>query len=83
MIPAKGSKTSGFDSSYLDEEAKSSIAYCYALKDVDSKGKSKFYFEQVDGNDATRQKLFLRYIRKPVTQGARIEKLIFSWAFWC
>ena len=47
LIPAKGSKTSGFDYSYLDEEAKPGIAYCYALEDVDSKGESKFYFEYV------------------------------------
>ncbi len=47
LIPAKGSKTSGFDYSYLDEKAKPGIAYCYALEDVDSKGESKFYFEYV------------------------------------
>jgi hypothetical protein len=47
LIPAKGSTTSGFDYSYLDEKAKPGIAYCYALEDVDSKGESKFYFEYV------------------------------------
>ena len=47
LIPAKGTTTSGFDYSYLDEKAKPGIAYCYALEDVDSKGESKFYFEYV------------------------------------
>jgi hypothetical protein len=47
LIPAKGSTTSGYDYSYLDEDAKPGIAYCYALEDVDSKGESKFYFEYV------------------------------------
>ena len=47
LIPAKGTETSGYDYSYLDEGAKPGIAYCYALEDVDSKGESKFYFEYV------------------------------------
>ena len=47
LIPAKGSTTSGSDYSYLDKDAKPGIAYCYALEDIDFKGKSKFYFEYV------------------------------------
>lgn len=47
LIPAKGSTTSGSDYSYLDKDAKPGIAYCYALEDVDSEGKSEFYFEYV------------------------------------
>jgi hypothetical protein len=47
LIPAKGTETSGYDYSYLDEGAKPGIAYCYALEDIDSKGESKFYFEYV------------------------------------
>ena len=46
-IPAKGSKTSGFEYSYLDQEAKPGIAYCYALEDINSKDESKFYFEYI------------------------------------
>lgn len=46
-IPAKGGVTSGSSYSYLDENAKSGIAYCYALEDINSKGKSTFYFEHV------------------------------------
>lgn len=47
LIPTKGTKTSGYDYSYLDKDAKPGIAYCYALEDVDSRGESKFYFEYV------------------------------------
>ena len=47
LISARGNETAGFDYSYLDQEAKPGIAYCYALEDINSKGESKFYFEYV------------------------------------
>lgn len=47
LIPAEGNKTSGHDYFYLDKNAKPGIAYCYALEDIDSKGKSKFYFKYI------------------------------------
>lgn len=47
LILAKGDKVSGSEYSYLDESAKPGIAYCYALEDIDSKGKSTYYFEYV------------------------------------
>lgn len=47
LIPAKGSKTSGAEYSYLDEDVKPGIPYCYGLEDIDSNGESKFYFEYI------------------------------------
>lgn len=60
-IPAKGGITSGSSYSYLDENAKPGIAYCYALEDINSKGKSTFYFEHVaftqDNSEETQNNL--------------------------
>jgi hypothetical protein len=47
LIPATGSTTSGSNYAYLDKDVKPGIPYCYALEDIDSKGKSKFYYEYI------------------------------------
>jgi hypothetical protein len=47
LIPTTGDERMGAKYSHLDKAAKPGIAYCYVLEDINSEGKSEFYFEYI------------------------------------